>query len=64
MFKVYVIDGNQVRSQHDTADQATNAAIALGKQGRSVEVVQAIKSVAPNSGVTVTDSSGKVEVVK
>ena len=64
MLKVYVIDGNQVRSQHDTLDQATNAAVALGRQGRAVEVVQAIKAVAPNSGVTVTDASGKVEVVK
>ena len=59
------INGNQVTGTHANLDEAVNAAIAQAKQGRVVSIAQIVKTVQPNSGVTVTDVvTGQVEVVK
>ena len=60
----FLIEGGQVKSQHADGAVAGAAAIAQARQGRTVQVVALVSTVAPNTGVVVTDATGNSQVVK
>jgi hypothetical protein len=58
-----VIDGNQVKSSHPDFDSAQAAAVLEAKAKRTVQIVQILSTVAPQTGVTITKADGTTETI-